>query len=261
MTNEEKSERYSVPVEPEIITDSIKRAEREVLNGFNQFKLIDKLLSEFLADNNRQLKASDLLALQREAVLLINRYAGVYRHSAIKIEGASHQPPSESMVPHHVELFCDYINQNIGRKTPFHLAAYSLWMINWIHPFTDGNGRTARAVAYLIFQVALKIRISGSPTFPELIAADKQPYYLALEKADEQYKNGKINISVMEDYLKELLTIQFIEILKKAGYNIDDVVNSKEKEKNLFERHQGLIGVTSIIVTIILAFLGWTVFR
>jgi hypothetical protein len=31
---------------------------------------------------------------------------------------------------------------------PTELAAYGLWRLNWIHPFVEGNGRTARAVCY-----------------------------------------------------------------------------------------------------------------
>jgi len=28
---------------------------------------------------------------------------------------------------------------------PTTLAAFALWNLNWIHPFIEGNGRTARA--------------------------------------------------------------------------------------------------------------------
>jgi fido (protein-threonine AMPylation protein) len=30
---------------------------------------------------------------------------------------------------------------------PTMLAAFALWNLNWIHPFIEGNGRTARAVS------------------------------------------------------------------------------------------------------------------
>jgi hypothetical protein len=33
--------------------------------------------------------------------------------------------------------------------TAIHLAAYLMWRLNWIHPFADGNGRTARMTSYV----------------------------------------------------------------------------------------------------------------
>ncbi len=33
---------------------------------------------------------------------------------------------------------------------PTWLAAYALWRLNWIHPFIEGNGRTARAACYYL---------------------------------------------------------------------------------------------------------------
>lgn len=40
-------------------------------------------------------------------------------------------------------------------KPADHLGAYVLWKLNWIHPFADGNGRTARAVAYVVMSIKL----------------------------------------------------------------------------------------------------------
>jgi Fic family protein len=75
---------------------------------------------------------------------------------------------------------CDYVNQNWGRSA-LHLAAYVLWRINWIHPFADGNGRTARAVSYILLSIKLDSLLPGTKTIPDQIAADKKPYYAALE--------------------------------------------------------------------------------
>jgi fido (protein-threonine AMPylation protein) len=34
------------------------------------------------------------------------------------------------------------------------------------HPFADGNGRTARAVAYVVLGIKLDSLLSGAPTIP-----------------------------------------------------------------------------------------------
>jgi Fic family protein len=50
-----------------------------------------------------------------------------------------------------VQSLCEYINDNW--QSTVHLAAYVLWKMNWIHPFADGNGRTARAVSYVVLSI------------------------------------------------------------------------------------------------------------
>jgi hypothetical protein len=56
---------------------------------------------------------------------------------------------------------CEYINEN-WKKSAVHLAAYVLWKMNWIHPFADGNGRTARAVSYVVLSIKLDSLLPGT---------------------------------------------------------------------------------------------------
>lgn len=114
-----------------------------------------------------------------------------------------------------VEDMCDYINDNQG-KTPIHLAAYLLWRINWIHPFDDGNGRTARAASYATLCILLGYELPGTNSIPEQIAKDKKPYYRALEAADDEYRNNRTDVSLMEDLLTEALSRQLLEVHEKA---------------------------------------------
>src|SRR6266853_5258086 len=83
---------------------------------------------------------------------------------------AGTKPPGAHMVPEEVEHMCDYVNDNWEKSSPVHLAAYALWKLNWIHPFTDGNGRTARAISYLLLCLRLGYRLPGTNTIPEQIS-------------------------------------------------------------------------------------------
>ena len=100
---------------------------------------------------------------------------------------------------------------------PTLLAAYALWRLNWIHPFTDGNGRTSRALSYLIMCVRLGYRLPGPKSIPELLAENKQPYYDALERADEADRDGRLDLSAMEDLLAGLLAKQLLSTFEQAG--------------------------------------------
>jgi Fic family protein len=115
---------------------------------------------------------------------------------------------------------CDYVNANLDRS-PIHLSAYLLWRINWIHPFEDGNGRTARGISYAVLCITLGYEIPGTPSIPEQIAEDKTPYYKALESADEAYKEKRIDVSAVETLLDERLVVQLLKVHQKAtGKNL-----------------------------------------
>ena len=119
------------------------------------------------------------------------------------------------MVAEKVEELCDYVNDNWD-KSPVHLAAYVLWRLNWIHPFTDGNGRTARALSYVVLCIRLGYRLPGTNTIPEQISRDKMPYYRALESADRAFKEQELNLSALEDLLAAQLANQLLSIHNEA---------------------------------------------
>ena len=115
----------------------------------------------------------------------------------------------------YVDEMVAYINDNWDRK-PLHLCSYVMWRCNWIHPFFDGNGRTTRALSYLVFLAKLGYEPGGTPTFVDMIAADKQPYYAALDDADAAYTAGNIDVSSMESLVGTLLARQLMSIVRDA---------------------------------------------
>ena len=212
------TERHSRALDAELITDPDLKAKKEVSNGLKQFDAVAEQV-EYWSHPERpfKLRLSAILGLQRIALEGITALAGTFRPAGIEISGSRHKPAGAHLVPELVEQMCDYVNTNWGKKSPIHLCAYVLWRLNWIHPFVDGNGRTARAVSYLVLCVGMGYRLPGTKTIPELIADDKTPYYRALEVADEGVeKTGEPDLSAMEVLLEGLLARQLVEVLHKA---------------------------------------------
>jgi Fic family protein len=116
-----------------------------------------------------------------------------------------------------MEEMCDYINDKWSESSAIHLAAYSLWRMNWIHPFVDGNGRTARALSYLLLCLKLECRLPGVKTIPDLISEDKRPYYDALEAADERWEDNSLDLHQLENLLGDLLAKQLASVLLAAS--------------------------------------------
>ncbi len=91
-----------------------------------------------------------------------------------------------------------------------------MWRLNWVHPFTDGNGRTSRADSYLVLCVRLGYRLPGMKTIPDFIVGDKTPYYEALEAADQSYADGELNLDGLESLVGSHLANQLALVLHSA---------------------------------------------
>jgi len=106
-----------------------------------------------------------------------SRIQGDYRDGEVGITGAEWKPPAAAKVPELMEgIFKEY-----GKlKKSLHPVELAAWLHNrvvQIHPFTEGNGRTARL---LMNWVLMKNK------FPPAVIEkrNKQEYYGAIEKAD-----------------------------------------------------------------------------
>lgn len=217
MTADNEAERHSRAFDAELITDPDELARTEARNGLRQFDQVVQMIEYFL-DPERPFKfrPSHLLSLHRTALEGISAYAGNFRPAGIEIKGSKHQPVGAHLVPEKVEELCDYVNAHWADRTPIHLASYVMWRLNWIHPFTDGNGRTARAASYLVLCARLGYRLPGTNTIPDQISKNKRPYYKALEAADQASLEGKIDLNDLEDYLGALLANQLVGVHKEA---------------------------------------------
>jgi Fic family protein len=147
----------------------------------------------------------------------IEATAGAFRTGGMEIFGSKHQPPKGAEVPELIEELCDYVTDNWNTMSAAHLAAYVMWRLNWIHPFDDGNGRTARAAAYLVLCIKTGTVLPGAKTIPERIVAAKNPYYWALENADKAYqRDGSVDVSALEEIVVSTLAAQLADVVMQA---------------------------------------------
>lgn len=217
MTGKERGRRDSRALEPQLITDPQAKAMAEARNGFRQYDAAICAVQAALDRGSFKLRPSLILGLQREALAGISSYAGNYRPGGVAIEGSEHEPVGAHLVPELVEEMCDYVNENWEGSTPIHLAAYLMWRLNWIHPFADGNGRTARIVSYVVLSIRAGAILPGTPTIPDQIVDNRNPYFEALDAADAAFRDGRIDVSKMEELLGSLLANQLAKFYQSAG--------------------------------------------
>lgn len=69
---------------------------------------------------------------------------GIYRNHDVMITGATHHPPSPNEM--YVQIKSFYRDLDEKTLNPIELAAWTHAEFVRIHPFPDGNGRTARLI-------------------------------------------------------------------------------------------------------------------
>lgn len=201
-----------------ITSDPVALAEAEARNGLLQYDLGIQIVMNAIERRRFRLQVSTLLDLHREALRDISDSAGVFRTGIVKITKSQHAPLLPHMVPHLVEELCDYVNNNWEQASAIHLASYVMWRLNWIHPFTDGNGRTSRILSYVVLSAKINGVLPGTAQIPDQITENRTPYFNALEAADKAWmERSEVDVSVMETLLGNLLAAQLLNAHKLAG--------------------------------------------
>ncbi|SKC81984.1 Fic family protein [Maledivibacter halophilus] len=106
-----------------------------------------------------------------------DNYTGIYRDQNVIISGAMHIPPDYILLNELMSQFIDWYNsKEVQEMNPIERAARVHGEFVKIHPFIDGNGRTARLL------LNLELMKSGYP--PIVIKNNRRvEYYEALDKA------------------------------------------------------------------------------
>jgi Fic family protein len=134
---------------------------------------------ESLAANAHPLSSADILALHGLVMQKIDpEFAGRFRNGGVRIAGAGFIPPSALKIGSLTEELLQWANDAHNSFPTIIKAAIFHHRFVWIHPFFDGNGRTARLLSNLLLMK------EGFP--PAIILKnDRKKYYDALEKANQ----------------------------------------------------------------------------
>jgi hypothetical protein len=178
---------------------------------------------DFLIDSihmglDRRSKLTDYIirSLNFFAIVNVAECPGVLRNDDVHIEGTEHQPPGHQDVARHYLEFIPHLHETWDQRDALHVAAYVLWKINWIHPFLEGNGRTARAAMYYALSIKMGRILKGRNTIPDQIRRSPPRYYELLRSTDRTYRAGKLDLGPLAEYLGELLEKQLASSVRRT---------------------------------------------
>ena len=112
--------------------------------------------------------------------------AGQYRQTQVRIAGAQYVPPEAWEVPQHMQAWENWLHQAKRELHPVALAAQAHHKLVAIHPFIDGNGRTARLVMNLVL-----FQFGYPPTV--ILRVNRKQYYRVLMQADNGHLAPLVN--------------------------------------------------------------------
>jgi len=133
---------------------------------------------ESLTDKREPISAFHVRQIHKLVLSQIDdENAGQYRKTQVRIVGAKHVPPEAWDIPQRMTDWENWLKDSGKRIHPVELAALAHHRLTEIHPFIDGNGRTARLVMNLIlfrngFPPAVILRVNRKQYYQVLMQAD-----------------------------------------------------------------------------------------
>ncbi|NTU63285.1 MAG: Fic family protein [Chloroflexi bacterium] len=158
---------------------------KEHMEAVNHAAAYDLILD--LAQRTNDLDEAALLQLHAIIMHGLVGEAGVYRRGAVFISGSEHRPPHHTQVPALMADWFTWLSSDGLAYPPIICAALAHEMLLAIHPFLDGNGRTARLV------LSLQLTRAGYPV-TLLLQGWRLNYIRALEQAHHGRYNALVNV-------------------------------------------------------------------
>ena len=166
---------------------AIQKDKKEVLNYLNVLNNIDKLTKgNSICENDilniHRLVTKDTLDNPDDCGVYRNRYVVVGNRFTGKV---FFRPPQNKDVPSLIKDLVQWINSEGSKELePVIEAGIVHYEFVRIHPFIDGNGRTARVLAtFILYQLGFDTKQFFC--LDDYYDSDRQAYYRALQNVDQ----------------------------------------------------------------------------
>lgn len=177
-------------------------------------------------DNSIAVTQNELRRVHALILKNLQADAGRYRTTQIEITGSSCAPPEAFEVPANMTALSDFVklvtNPNAQQSDfPLFSAAVAHVWLAQIHPFTDGNGRTARALMNLI------LMRRGYP--PCIVTEEDRPRYI--DSLESSWNDGSLTsfIELVHENVNEQLENRnwLLSLQARLEHNVTPAVESE----------------------------------
>ncbi len=224
---------------------------QEILNYRNVLRFIDGVYAQIGTSGAYNFTLETILEMHRLTTekILPTETSGQFRIRQVVIKNTktgqvSYTPPPAVEVPFLVEDLVNWINADEGKSThPVIKAGIIHYELARIHPFVDGNGRVARAVATLVmFLDNYDIRKFFS--FEEYFDENPMQYYLTLQAVSNQLvlDTHERDLTPWLEYFTEGVAIELNRVKEKVQrISTDARIKDKLGEQVVLNERQMMI--------------------
>lgn len=217
--------------------NKIKGYERDVKEVENYYNAI-KYISSFPINTDFKVSEENVLKINKIILTGIrDDEAGKYRTKELYV--GTYIPPKPRAIPDLMTEFIDWLNN----PTPFSLspilyAGIAHYKLVEIHPFIDGNGRTARILTKLVLK-KFGYDFIRYFSLESYYNRERKLYYSALDSADSHRVNGESDLSIWLEYFTLALFVQ----AQRAQTQIETLIKIKPRQIKLHlnERQKKII--------------------
>lgn len=203
------------------------KSEQMILNNYKTIQYISENKSEEITIH----KLFEIHKLVTENTLE-EENCGVFRNTnevlvMNQITGEIvHTPPSFKKLEELMQSFCDFFNNNPKEEFihPIVKASILHFLIGYIHPFVDGNGRTARALFYWYL-------LKNGYWLTEYLSISR-----VILKTKTQYEKAYIYSEIDEMNVSYFIHYQ-VKVLTQAFEDLKDYLSEKKKEENKLNKY------------------------
>ena len=212
----------------------------------------NRILNELVRDEKPLRLTPELIMSFNEQILHGTEYApevvpGEIRTHSVVV--GTYRPPQASDCYELLRRLCDWLSEpdfSLGEgeriTTGVLKAVIAHLYIAWIHPFADGNGRTARLTELAIL-LSVGVPAAAAHLLSNYYNETRDKYYRALNAASKDRERGAFNfieyalIGLTEQLVEELEYIQkqqmqivWINYIHKVFLGKKDVISDRQKQ-------------------------------
>ena len=197
---------------------------KKVLGSYEEILEVEGAIEAYKAfETYRYDRLEDLLYAHKLLMQGILKNAGSFRSVNVGVgndEGVSHVAPPHGMVPQLMQQLFEWLQQSdehlLIKSCVFH------YEFEFIHPFSDGNGRIGRLWQSVILHHCRKV-FSAIPT-ESIIRDHQEAYYSALEEA------GSLGESTpFIEFMLEVILETIEKVGNKVGSRVGNDLTSNQK--------------------------------
>ena len=208
------------------------KSQQMILNNYNTIRYLsehkdDPLTPELLLEIHRQISEKTLDNPEDEGRFRTDDNIVVQNNISGEI---AHTPPSYTLIATTVKQICYFMNNDIRFIHPIVKAIVLHFLISYLHPFVDGNGRTARSLFYW-YMLKKGYWLTEFLSISRIIYKSKAQY----EKAFLYSEYDDLDLGYFLHYN--------LKVLKKAFEELKLYLERKLEEENALIEYRNIPGI------------------